>query len=106
MVEPKQDQWFVGVNGGFNLHIEPAFYQLPLAIIPAQRSPTVVNPDWPDTVTVSGNINEALDLWAEQVALPPVQEGDYLCFLNAGGYGASMSSNHCMRGKMTEVLLA
>jgi diaminopimelate decarboxylase len=105
MVEPKQETWFVGVNGGFNLHIEPAFYQLPLAIIPARRSPTPPA-DWPETVTVSGNINEALDVWAEQIPLPPVQEGDYLCFLNAGGYGASMSSNHCMRGEMTEVLLA
>jgi diaminopimelate decarboxylase len=104
MVEPKQNTWFIGVNGGFNLHIEPAFYQLPLAIVPAQRSPA--DPDWPKTVTVSGNINEALDVWAEQIPLPSVQEGDYLCFLNAGGYGASMRSNHCMRGEMTEVLLA
>ncbi len=103
MVEQKQDTWFVGMNGGFNLHIEPAFYHLPLEPVPARRRRS--QPDWPARVTVTGNINEALDCWAEDVVLSPIQEGDYLCFLNAGGYGASMSSNHCMRGQFTEVLL-
>ena len=33
------------------------------------------------------------------------EEGDFLAFLNAGGYGASMSSNHCMRGGFSEYLI-
>lgn len=102
MVEKKQNTLFVGVNGGFNLHIEPAFYQLPLEIVPARRP---LHPAPSQPVTIAGNINEALDLWAEHILLPPVAEGDYLCFLNAGGYGASMMSNHCMRGEVTEMLL-
>jgi diaminopimelate decarboxylase len=103
LVEQKQGTWFIGVNGGFNLHIEPAFYTLPLEIVPTRLGRS--QPGWPDRVTVVGNINEALDVWGQDIALPPVQEGDYLCFLNAGGYGASMSSNHCMRGQFTELLL-
>jgi diaminopimelate decarboxylase len=55
--------------------------------------------------TVAGNINEALDLLAEEIYLPPIEEGEYLAFLNMGAYGSSTISNHCMRGKHTEYLL-
>jgi diaminopimelate decarboxylase len=61
--------------------------------------------DW-QRCTVAGNINEALDLWARDVAMPPLEEGDYLALLNAGGYGAAMSSDHCMRADFSEILLA
>ena len=37
--------------------------------------------------------------------MPPLAEGDRIALLNAGGYGASMSSNHCMRGAFTEAQL-
>jgi diaminopimelate decarboxylase len=57
-------------------------------------------------MTIAGNINEAIDLLAEDVWLPPLAEGDYLALLNVGGYGAASSSNHCMRGQFTEYLLA
>jgi len=40
-----------------------------------------------------------------EVPDPELREGDRIAFLNAGGYGASMSSNHCMRGEFTERLL-
>ena len=56
-------------------------------------------------MTIAGNINEALDILAENVHLPTVKEGDFLAFLNAGGYGASMSSDHCVRGYFLEYLL-
>ena len=36
-VEKKGECNFVGVNGGFNLHVEPAFYDLPLEIAPCRR---------------------------------------------------------------------
>ena len=54
--------------------------------------------------TVAGNINEAIDLLAEDVLLPPIYEGDYLALLNVGGYGSASSSNHCMRGGFSEYL--
>jgi diaminopimelate decarboxylase len=98
--EQKQGVRFVYVDGGFNLHIEPAFYKLPLHAVPCSRSSGE-----PVVVTIAGNINEALDVWAADVALRPVKSGDYLAFLNAGGYGAAMSSNHCLRGAFAEYLV-
>jgi diaminopimelate decarboxylase len=100
MAERKGRSWFVGVNGGFNLHPEPAFYGLPLEPAPCLRRGGPVR-----TFALAGNINEALDLLAERVRLPLPEEGDFLALLNAGGYGAAMSSNHCMRGSFQEVLL-
>jgi diaminopimelate decarboxylase len=35
--------------------------------------------------------------------MPPLREGDYIAFLNAGGYASAMSSNHCMRGDFAEM---
>lgn len=99
-VEPKRDVTFVAVDGGFNLAPEPAYYDLPC-------EPVACTPrDGPwQPVTIAGNINEALDTWAKDKPMPPLAEGDRMALLNAGGYGSSMSSNHCMRGAFSEVLL-
>ncbi len=99
-VEAKGGRVFVGVDAGFNVHPEPAHYRLPLIPAPARRDPGAAL-----EVTIAGNINEALDLWAEDVRLSPLVELDLLCFLNAGGYGASMASRHCLRDEMTEHLI-
>ena len=99
-VERKRDTLFISVDGGFNLHPEPVFYDLPcepVACVPRAGAPEIC--------TIAGNINEALDLWAEDVAMPPLAEGDLIALLNAGGYGAAMASDHCMRGQATERLL-
>jgi diaminopimelate decarboxylase len=99
-VEPKRDVTFVAVDGGFNLAPEPAYYDLPC-------EPVACTPregPW-QPVTIAGNINEALDTWASGKPMPPLAEGDRIALLNAGGYGSSMSSNHCMRGAFSEVLL-
>ena len=102
-VERKLDKIFIGVNGGFNIHNEPAFYNLPLEVTLLRL--THKSTHNPQVYTIAGNINEALDIFAEDVMLPLVGEGDYLCFLNAGAYGASTSSDHCMRGQLSEYLL-
>jgi len=56
-------------------------------------------------ITLAGNINEAIDVLAEDIELPAISEGDYLALLNTGGYGSASSSNHCMRGRFSEYLL-
>ena len=99
-VERKRETTFVGLDGGFNLAMEPAFYGLPCAPAPCMRRDGA-----PQTVTLAGNINEALDIWARDVALSPIEEGDYIALINAGGYASAMSSNHCMRGQFYERLL-
>jgi len=109
-VEKKKDTLFVGVNGGFNIHADPAFYGLPLEVAPSYlRFSNDTSQSWNSSVlkrvTIAGNINEAQDILARDVMLPPVDEGDYICFLNAGAYGSSMSSNHCMRNQFSEYLL-
>ena len=99
-VEPKRDVTFVSVDGGFNLAPEPAYYDLPCEPVACVLRDGAWGP-----VTIAGNINEALDVWARDKAMPPLAEGDRIALLNAGGYGAAMSSNHCMRGAFTEALL-
>lgn len=89
------------VGAGFGLQNLAAYYQTPFVVAPL----AITGTNTMATVTVAGHINEAIDLLAEDVDLPPLREGDYLAFLNAGGYGASSSSNHCMRGAHSEFLV-
>jgi diaminopimelate decarboxylase len=103
-VERKRDVTFVHVDGGFNLAPEPAYYELPCE--PVACAPRSFDTAAWKPVTLAGNINEALDIWAHAAPMPELREGDHIAFLNAGGYGASMSSNHCMRGAFTEMLLS
>ena len=100
-VERKQATDFVGVNGGFNLAIEPTFYGLPCEpVVLAQKT------DRMKPVTIVGNINESLDVWKDSFPMPDqINEGDPLAFINAGGYASSMMSNHCMRGQVSENFL-
>ena len=42
----------------------------------------------PTVVTVAGHINEAGDVFAEDYPMPPVEEGDMVAMLNAGGVPA------------------
>ncbi|RAK63032.1 diaminopimelate decarboxylase [Phenylobacterium kunshanense] len=102
-VEMKRDVAFVSVDGGFNLAPEPAYYDLPCE--PAACAPRSLDRTTWRPVTVAGNINEALDVWARDHLMPPMQEGDPIALVNAGGYAAAMSSNHCMRGAFGERLL-
>ena len=100
-VEEKGGTTFAGVNGGFNLQNLSAYYKTPF--VPA---PLLWDANAPlEKVTVAGNINEAIDLLAEDAVLPRLAEGDFLALLNVGGYGASSSSNHCMRGQFVEYFL-
>jgi len=99
-VEEKSGVHFVGVNAGFNIHIEPAFYKLPLEPVPVIAKSRELK-----KTTLAGNINEALDIFYHDFLMEHVDEGEYLAFLNSGGYGAAMSSNHCMRGNFTEYLI-
>ncbi len=99
-VEQKRDTVFVGVDAGFNIAPEPAYYGLPFQPIPLFVDDSTLTP-----VHVVGNINEALDVWYENAMLPNLAQHDYLALINAGAYSSSMASNHCMRGEFNEFLL-
>jgi diaminopimelate decarboxylase len=100
-VEDKAGTRFVGVDAGLGIQNLPVYYQTPLIVTPLERRAGAPL----ERVTVAGNINEAIDLLAEDIELPAVAEGDLLALLNAGGYGSSAASNHCMRGEFRELLL-
>jgi diaminopimelate decarboxylase len=100
-VEEKAGTRFVGVDAGLGIQNLPAYYQTPLIVAPLERRAGATT----ERVTIAGNINEAIDLLAEDVELPVVAEGDLLALLNAGGYGSAAASNHCMRGEFHEYLL-
>lgn len=100
-MEQKRDKLFVGINAGFGLQNLHAYYRLPFAVAPL-LTPTTADRQ---PVTIAGHINEALDLFAENIPLPPLAEGDYLAILNVGGYGSANSSTHCLRGEFSEYLL-
>ena len=99
-VERRRTKLFVGVDGGFNIAPEPAVYSLPF-------EPVMLTPrsGAHQLVTIAGNINEALDVFYQDISLPPIHEGDRLALINAGAYSSSMASNHCMRGDFNELLL-
>ena len=100
-VESKQGILFVGVNAGFNMQNSFAYYDMPYAFAPLQH-----NPDAPVVqLSIAGNINEAIDVFGTEIEMHQPDEGDYLAIINAGGYGSSMSSNHCMRGEFNEYIL-
>lgn len=99
-VEQKKDTVFVGVDAGFNIAPEPAYYGLPFQPVPLLTDNSPLS-----SMTVVGNINEALDVWYENAQLPELEQHDYLALINAGAYSSSMASNHCMRGEFNEYLI-
>ena len=99
-LEQKADTLFLGVDAGFNIAPEPAFYDLrfqPLALQQGSGNE--------QKVTVIGNINEALDVFFRDAMLPDMTDAEFIALLNAGAYSTSMASNHCMRGQLKEYLL-
>ena len=99
-VERRKTVEFLGLNAGFNLAMEPAFYSLPCEPVPAAPRAAPIR-----RYTIVGNVNEALDKWAVDHPLPTPEEGDVIALINAGGYAASMRSEHCLRASVQEVLL-
>lgn len=100
-VERRRDVQFAGLDAGFNLAMEPAFYGLAC-------EPVAVAPRWgegTEIYTIVGNVNEALDRWAVDHPMPRLREADHVTLLNSGSYAASMRSDHCLRGQVREILL-
>lgn len=84
---------FVGLDVGWNVNCSYFIYRYAQELVLCRDAAA------PRTtrVTVAGHINEAGDVFAEDYPLPPVDEGDIVAILNAGGYHEAMSSTHCLR---------
>lgn len=101
-VEDKAGTRFVGIDAGLGILNLAAYYRIPYVVAPLVLHPGART----ERVTISGNINEAIDLLAEDVDVPALEEGDLIALVNVGGYGSAAASNHCMRGAYRELLLA
>jgi diaminopimelate decarboxylase len=100
-VEERAGTTFVGLDVGWNVNCSAFIYGYAQELVVCER------PDAPRTtrVTVAGHINEAGDVFAEDYPLPPVDEGDIVALLNAGGYHEAMSSTHCLRPHAAAIYL-
>ncbi|MBA2436012.1 MAG: diaminopimelate decarboxylase, partial [Chthoniobacterales bacterium] len=54
---------------------------------------------------VVGPVCESSDIFGTNRRLPKLQSGDLVAILNAGAYGAAMSSNYNTRGLLPEILV-
>jgi diaminopimelate decarboxylase len=93
---------FLVVDGAMNDLIRPALYGahhdiVPVAL-PARRAKVGI-------VDVVGPICESGDFFARDRELPSVSDGDLLAILDAGAYGASISSNYNTRPRAAEVMV-
>ena len=90
---------FAGVDSGLNHLIRPMFYDSFHRII------NVSKPNGKSRIyTIVGYICET-DTFGINRKVREIQEGDILCFYNAGAYCYSMSSNYNSRYRPAEVLV-
>jgi diaminopimelate decarboxylase len=90
---------FAGVDTGLNHLIRPMFYDGYHHIV------NISNPEGtPRYYTVVGYICET-DTFAWDRKINEIREGDLLCFMNAGAYGYTMSSNYNARFRPAEVMV-
>ena len=90
---------FAGIDSGLNHLIRPMFYDAHHEIINLSRPGGKTR-----IYTVVGYICET-DTFGINRKIDEVQEGDILCFLNAGAYCYSMASNYNSRFRPAEVML-
>ncbi len=92
---------FVIVDAGMNDLIRPALYQSYHEIVPVREPVT----DARESVDVVGPVCESGDFFAQDRALPEMQEGDLAAIMSAGAYGFVMASNYNSRPLPAEVLV-
>lgn len=101
VVEERRGTQFVGLDLGWNINCAYFVYRFAQELVLCRDAAARRT----ETVTVAGHINEAGDVFAESYPMPPVQEGDLVAILNAGGYLQAMSSTHCLRPLAAAVFL-
>lgn len=92
-VEDRGGTWFIGLDVGWNVNCSYFIYRFAQELVLCRAAES----ERTEIVTVAGHINEAGDVFAEAYPMAPVEEGDIVALLNAGGYHEAMSSTHCLR---------
>jgi diaminopimelate decarboxylase len=92
---------FLILDAGMNDLIRPAMYEARHSIVPIRQ-----NGGGGDALAdVVGPVCETSDLFGVDYRLPGVGQGDLVAVLQAGAYGAAMSSNYNGRPLIPEVLV-
>jgi diaminopimelate decarboxylase len=92
-LEERDGVLFAGVDAGWNQAPDHFIYGELLDVVLCRAADG--EPDRP--VTIGGTINEGDDLFAEELPLPTLHEGDVLALIGVGSYNASMYAGHCLR---------
>lgn len=80
---------FIICNSGMNHLLRPALYGARHRILPVYRREGVA-----ELVDVVGPVCESSDFFAKNSLMSGLQEGDWLCIMDAGAYGSSMASQY------------
>ena len=91
---------FLIVDAAMNDLLRPSLYRAYHEIVPV-----TCRSQEKETTDVVGPVCETGDFFARAREMPVVAEGDVLAILDAGAYGAVLSSNYNTRGKAAEVLV-
>lgn len=95
----KSYKTFVGVDAGMSTLLRPALYGA------NHRVHVYGKHELDQNVNLCGQICENSDIFAKNVFLPQVEEGDLLVFRDVGAYGYVMASNYNNRLRPAEVLI-
>lgn len=98
-VKVRSGRRFVVLGAGMNDLLRPALYHARHRIVPLAPSGEPATP-----ADVVGPVCESGDVFAREVMLPPLERGDLVAILDAGAYGAVMSSNYNGRGRLAEIV--
>ena len=97
-----QGKVFVGLDAGWNAVNESFVYSIPYHPILCRAADAAPARAY----TVTGHINEGNDIFATEVELPQMHEGDIVAIPNVGSYNLSMASHHCLRPPVPVVSFA
>jgi len=89
---------FVVLAAGMNDLLRPALYGARHRIVPLSPRDGA-----PTSADVVGPVCESSDTFATGVPLPPLERGDLVAILDAGAYGAVMSSHYNGRSSLPQV---
>ena len=92
---------FVVLAAGMNDLIRPALYGARHRMVPVRARAGGEEP-----ATVVGPVCESADVFERDALLPPLERGDLVALLDAGAYGAVMSSTYNGRGRLAELVVS
>jgi diaminopimelate decarboxylase len=99
LIKHTDEKNFVVLDAGMNDLARPAIYDAYHKIIPERHSA----PE--ECYDVVGPVCESSDIFGTNRRLPQMKSGDLVAILDAGAYGAAMSSNYNTRGLLPEILV-